>query len=115
MTLAPPLHATTAAAASTLNATAVNFKGCNAPGAEEFAFCDMSLSAKARAEDLLSRFTLDQKLGMLSPNPTLGVFAHVALLDARVLVHVPVRVCVRGPLPRSLPTSPAPCFSRQQH
>jgi hypothetical protein len=57
---------------ASLNATAVNFKGCNAPGADEFAFCDMSLSASARTEDLLNRFTLDQKLGMLSPNPVLG-------------------------------------------
>ena len=57
---------------SGLNATAVNFASCNAPGAEEFAFCDTTLSAEARTEDLLNRLTLDQKLGMLSPNPMLG-------------------------------------------
>ena len=43
-----------------------------APGAEQFAFCDMSLPTKDRVEDLLTRFTLDEKLGMISPNPMLG-------------------------------------------
>jgi hypothetical protein len=57
---------------ATVNKTAVNFQGCAAPGAEQYAFCDPALSTEARVEDLLNRFSLDQKLGMLSPNPTLG-------------------------------------------
>ena len=55
-----------------VNVSAVNFQGCSAPGAEQFAFCDMSLSTEERVEDLLTRFTLEEKLGMISPNPTLG-------------------------------------------
>ena len=55
-----------------VNLTAVNYQGCAHPGAEEFAFCDMSLPTVERVEDLLSRMSLDQKLGMISPNPTLG-------------------------------------------
>ena len=57
---------------SAVNKSAVNYQGCAAPGAEQFAFCDTSLPTKERVEDLLTRFTLDQKLGMISPNPTLG-------------------------------------------
>ena len=36
-----------------------------APGAGQFAFCDMTLGTDARVEDLLNRFTLDEKLGMV--------------------------------------------------
>ena len=55
-----------------LNKSAVNYQGCAALGAEQFAFCDMALSTEDRVEDLLSRFTLNEKLGMISPNPMLG-------------------------------------------
>ena len=55
-----------------VNRSAVNFPSCNSPGAAQFAFCDETLSTDERTEDLLSRMTLHQKLGMLSPNPVLG-------------------------------------------
>ena len=55
-----------------VNKSAVNFQSCNAPGAEQFAFCDEALSTDERTEDLLSRMNLHMKLGMLSPNPVLG-------------------------------------------
>ena len=77
-TAAAPFAAVDGAAAGAadapvkVNVSAVNFQGCSAPGAEQFAFCDMSLSTEERVEDLLTRFTLEEKLGMISPNPTLG-------------------------------------------
>ena len=51
---------------ATVNVSAVNFQGCSAEGAEQYAFCDGTLSTKERVEDLLNRFSLDQKLGMIS-------------------------------------------------
>lgn len=69
---APPPAAPAPPASGSVNLTAVNFQGCAKPGAEQFAFCDMSLSIVERVDDLLSRMNLDQKLGMISPNPVLG-------------------------------------------
>jgi beta-D-xylosidase 4 len=44
------------------------YHGCLEPNATRLRYCDSSLSAAARVEDILTRLTIDEKIGLLSPH-----------------------------------------------
>ena len=68
-----------AAGLSWLSASSLpNYHGCATPLAQSFKYCDASLSHAERVEALLGVLTLEEKIGLIAPDPGLGstCFAH---------------------------------------
>ena len=68
------LVAATAGASS-----APNYHGCSSPLARSFAYCNLNLTHEARTESLIASLTLEEKIGLISPDPGMGdtCFAHI--------------------------------------
>eukprot|EP00164_Ancoracysta_twista_P003087 GFYU01004121.1.p1 GENE.GFYU01004121.1~~GFYU01004121.1.p1 ORF type:complete len:789 (-),score=304.22 GFYU01004121.1:39-2405(-) len=49
-----------------------NYQGCISDTAKSFKYCDTSYSTEARVADLMSHLTLDEKLGLIGPDPKYG-------------------------------------------
>ncbi len=63
-----------------LGATPVpNYHGCITNTSRRFAYCNHSLSDEERAHSLIQMLTLEEKVGLISPDPGLGgtCFAHI--------------------------------------
>lgn len=56
-----------------------NYHGCASTLAKTFEYCDLSLSNSERVDSLLAELTLEEKVGIISPDPGLGstCFAHI--------------------------------------
>ena len=56
-----------------------NYHGCATPLAKSFAYCNVSLSYDERVDSLLALLTLEEKIGLIAPDPSLGgtCFAHI--------------------------------------
>ena len=49
-----------------------NYHGCVTAHAKTFKYCDLSLSNEDRVDSLLAELTLEEKVGIISPDPGLG-------------------------------------------
>lgn len=58
---------------------APNYHGCQTEAARRFRYCNVSLSIADRVEALLVEMTLEERVGMIAPDPSLGssCFAHI--------------------------------------
>ncbi len=70
---------TLVAGVSGSSATAPNYHGCLTPLARSFPYCNLNLTHEARATSLISSLTLEEKVGLISPDPGMGdtCFAHI--------------------------------------
>ena len=81
------LAAMLAAAAAALSFSAAtaspsgvpNYHGCLTPLAKSFQYCNLTLTPSQRADALLALLTLEEKIGLIAPDPSLGstCFAHI--------------------------------------
>ena len=60
-------------------ASAPNYHGCLSPVARALPYCNLNLTHEARAQSLISSLTLEEKVGLISPDPGMGdtCFAHI--------------------------------------
>lgn len=60
-------------------AAAPNYHGCLTPKAQTFAYCDLNSTHEERAASLVALLTLEEKVGLISPDPGMGdtCFAHI--------------------------------------
>jgi hypothetical protein len=56
-----------------------NYHGCASALAQSFQYCNMTLSHSERVDSLLGLLSLDEKIGLIAPDPSLGstCFAHI--------------------------------------
>jgi hypothetical protein len=56
-----------------------NYHGCVSELAKTFAYCNVSLGYPERVDSLLSLLSLEEKVGLIAPDPSLGstCFAHI--------------------------------------
>ena len=56
-----------------------NYHGCASALAKTFQYCDLTLTNEERVASLLNVLTLEEKVGLISPDPSMGnpCFAHI--------------------------------------
>ena len=67
------------AASAAAPAGVPNYHGCATPLALSHSYCNLSLSHLQRVDSLLALLTLEEKVGLIAPDPSMGdtCFAHI--------------------------------------
>eukprot|EP00040_Diaphanoeca_grandis_P036063 m.228606 g.228606 ORF g.228606 m.228606 type:complete len:784 (+) comp33542_c0_seq1:89-2440(+) len=60
-----------------------NYHGCDTPLAKSFQYCNTSLTNTQRVDSLIELLTLEEKIGLVAPDPGMGstCFAHIHAID----------------------------------
>jgi hypothetical protein len=77
--LAAALAGCAAAATNSSSSGVPNYHGCLTAEARSFEYCDLNLTHEERSHSLISELSLVEKVGLISPDPSLGdtCFAHI--------------------------------------
>eukprot|EP01051_Picozoa_sp_SAG22_P023802 SAG22_NODE_6301_length_873_cov_0.935401_2_plen_245_part_00 len=60
------------ALSASASAAAPNYHGCLTSSSMKFGYCNISLSSEERARSLLKLLTLEEKVGLIAPDPGIG-------------------------------------------